>query len=130
MNFSTNGWYYKSLNDRAPAWTGVNEFWNFGVNNDQSNDFVGGFTLIPCSQNELEAGDVIQLYNGVKYYHTLLVTGVDGRITVSAHDNDSFNVPLVDININLCVALALWIKWYNLPYKNTKTPRFALDFKL
>ena len=95
MNFSTNGWYYKSLNDRAPAWTGVNEFWNFGVNNDQSNDFVGGFTLIPCSQNELEAGDVIQLYNGVKYYHTLLVTGVDGRITVSAHDNDSFNVPLV-----------------------------------
>ena len=33
MRYYKYGWYYSSLNNRAPAWTGVNEFWNFAVNN-------------------------------------------------------------------------------------------------
>ena len=33
MDYSVYGWYYNSLNSRAPSWTGVNEFWNYAINN-------------------------------------------------------------------------------------------------
>ncbi len=33
MNFYKYGWFYNSLNSRAPAWTGVDELFDFGVNN-------------------------------------------------------------------------------------------------
>ena len=34
MNYTpVFGWYYRSVNDRAPAWTGVNELYDFLVNN-------------------------------------------------------------------------------------------------
>lgn len=89
MNFNSNGWFYRSLNNRAPAWTGVDEFWDFGLNNKLS-----GFKLQECNLNELNIGDIIQLYNGQRFYHTLLVVSVDNGIRVSAHDNPSFNAPL------------------------------------
>ena len=35
MNFTpTFGWYYRSLQDRTPSWTGVDYFYNFMVNNE------------------------------------------------------------------------------------------------
>ena len=34
MNYTpTFGWYYNSLNDRSPSWTGVNQLYNFLINN-------------------------------------------------------------------------------------------------
>ncbi len=89
MNFSRYGWYYKTLNDRAPAWTGVNEFWAFALANDDV-----GVKITPCSLAQVRIGDVIQLFNGSRFYHTLLVTSVGDRVRVSAHDNNSFDVPL------------------------------------
>ncbi len=89
MNYSIYGWYYRSLGDRAPAWTGVNEFWNFATSGNNK-----GVKIKPCTLEQLEVGDVIQLYNGLRFYHTLLVTSVADVIRVSAHDNNSFNVPL------------------------------------
>ncbi len=89
MNYLPLGWYYNSLNDRAPAWTGVNDFWNFGISNTSV-----GVKLKETSLSSLRVGDIIQLYNGQKFYHTLLVVGIDGGIRVSAHDNNSFNIPL------------------------------------
>ena len=90
MNYSAFGWYYSSLNNRAPAWSGVNEFWDFAINNKSEQ----GVKLKPCELNELEIGDVIQLYNGVRYYHNLLVTEVGQEIKVTAHDNNVRNFPL------------------------------------
>lgn len=89
MNFAKYGWYYSSLNDRAPAWTGVDEFWNFGIANTQV-----GFNLKESSLSSLRVGDIIQLYNGERFYHTLLVVSIEKGIRVSAHDNNSFNIPL------------------------------------
>ena len=88
MNFSTLGWYYNSINDRAPAWTGVNEFWNFGISNGGV-----GVKLKETSLSSLNVGDIIQLYNGERFYHTLLVVNGTNGIRVSAHDNNSFNIP-------------------------------------
>ncbi len=89
MNYSQYGWFYISLYNRAPAWTGVNEFWNFGTKNTGV-----GLKLTPCSAQDLLVGDVIQLFNGDRFYHTLLVTSLDDGIKVSAHDNSTFNTPL------------------------------------
>ena len=89
MNFSPLGWYYNSINDRAPAWTGVNEFWNFGISNGGV-----GVKLKETSLSSLKVGDVIQLFNGDRFYHTLLVVNATNGIRVSAHDNNSFNIPL------------------------------------
>ena len=93
MAYSAYGWYYKNLNDRAPAWTGVEEFWNFGIKNNRN----VGFKLTECTYDELELGDIVQLYNGAKYYHSLIVTKIEGSgynkiVMVSAHDNPVLNV--------------------------------------
>ena len=89
MNFSPAlGWYYLSLEDRAPAWSGVEFFYWFMTQNEGMGPFArevnpGGLLL----------GDVIQLgrWEG-DFYHTLLVTGFeDGTYLVAAHTNDSYN---------------------------------------
>ncbi len=90
MNYNANGWFYNSLNDRAPAWTGVDEFWDFGTFNKNK-----GPKLTECKLYELQVGDIIQLSNGERFYHTLFVVDTTGDIIkVSAHDTPSFNLPL------------------------------------
>ena len=89
MNYNQYGWFYISLYNRAPAWTGVNEFWDFGTKNTGI-----GLKLKSCLLSDLQVGDVIQLFNGDRFYHTLLVTNLDNGIKVSAHDNSAFNAPL------------------------------------
>lgn len=92
MNYkATFGWYYISLNERAPAWTGVEFFYNFITQNKD----VGPYGR-EASSDELEIGDVIQLgRTGEGYYHTLLVVGFDGEdILVAAQTDNAFARPL------------------------------------
>lgn len=92
MNFTpTFGWYYNSVNDRAPAWTGVQYLYNFLVNNDG----VGPFAKqVPLA--ELEVGDIVQLGTGTDdFYHSPVVVDiVRGQILIAAHTNDALMRPL------------------------------------
>lgn len=91
MNFTRDtGWYYRSLSDRAAAWTGVEFFGRFVLNNKG----VGPFgKLVPV--DEAAAGDVIQLGNGTGFYHSLLVIDVcEGVPYVAAHTFPAFDRPL------------------------------------
>lgn len=99
MNFTeTFGWYFRSIEDRAPAWTGVEAFFDFFTG---SGDFmpvtmrVGPFGYATERQYVSE-GDVVQLANADgDFYHTLMITGIDGdEILVSAHSNDALDRPL------------------------------------
>ena len=95
MNFNVNGWYYLNLANRAPAWSGVNEFWSFAINNKGV-----GVKLAPCEKFDLQIGDVVQLFNGIKFYHNLIVTDKFGdNIRVSAHDYNVKNVSLQNYNL-------------------------------
>ena len=88
MNYTpTFGWYYISLDDRSPSWTGVQFFYDFIT----MNEGVGPFGR-SASLDELEIGDVIQLgRNDEGFYHTLLVVGFSGGDTlVAAQTNDAF----------------------------------------
>jgi len=92
MNYTpTFGWYYISLDDRSPSWSGVEYFYNFMIENSG----VGPFGRV-ANSDELELGDVIQLgREGEGYYHTLLVVGFDGEdILVAAQTDNAFSRPL------------------------------------
>jgi hypothetical protein len=96
MNFTGNtGWYYNSLNDRAPAWSGVEELFRFLTENRG----VGPRGNV-VSKEEAIAGDIIQLENGGRFYHSLFIMSVNPVILVSAHTFDALNRPLFSYNYN------------------------------
>ncbi len=96
MNFTpVFGWFYRSVNDRTPSWTGVEYLYNFLVNNDG----VGPFAEeVPLSS--LEVGDIVQLGTAnYDYYHSPVVVKVEnGRIYIAAHSYDAFLRPLSSYN--------------------------------
>lgn len=92
MNYKpTFGWYFISLDDRSPSWTGVDYFYNFIIENAD----VGPFGRVATS-DELELGDVIQLAREEEgFYHSLLVVGFDGEdILVAAQTDNAYARPL------------------------------------
>ena len=92
MNYKpTFGWYFISLDDRSPSWTGVDYFFNFITQNTD----VGPYGK-EVTSDEVEIGDVIQLArNAEGYYHSLLVVGFDGEdILVAAQTDDAYARPL------------------------------------
>ncbi|MFA7636220.1 MAG: amidase domain-containing protein [Monoglobales bacterium] len=94
MNFTpTFGWYYISVNDRAPAWTGVEYFYNFMTTNKGPGPFGEEVEL-----DELQLGDVVQFnFYGDTFTHGGIITRLrpffsgDRRILISAHSNDARN---------------------------------------
>lgn len=99
MNYTpTFGWYFVSADDRAPAWTGVEPFWNFMTGAPDfvaANGGVGPFGE-GVDESRVQPGDVVQLGTAQgEYYHTLLITGMSANgLLVSAHNNDVYDRPL------------------------------------
>ena len=94
----TYGWFYRSSNDRAPAWSSVEFLYDFltGVPAfAENNGGIGPYASeMPLDYAEL--GDVIQLANDEgDYYHTLIISGfTEDDILVCAHTDDSLDRPL------------------------------------
>lgn len=96
MNYTpTFGWYYTSPNDRAPAWTGVEYFYNFMTGNDGIGPYAS-----ETNPGGLQLGDVVQLGDDTgDYYHTLIITGFSPQgYLISAHSDDYLNRPLNTYN--------------------------------
>ncbi len=93
MNFTPDiGWFYRSLNARAAAWTGVEYFGNFLLANNRGvGDGAGPFAK-EVSLQELEIGDFVQLGRETgDFYHTPVVVGfARGTPLVAAHSNDVY----------------------------------------
>ena len=92
MNFTpTFGWYYKSVNDRTPSWTGVEYLYNFLTATDGAGPFAEEVSL-----DKLEIGDVVQLGKATgDFYHSPVVVGFRrGQILIAAHSYDAYNRPL------------------------------------
>lgn len=97
MNFTpTFGWYYRSIGDRAPAWTGVPYFYNFLTRSAPSR----GPFAVQASLEQAQPGDFVQLRfaPGAAFTHTPVVVAVLGRtpeeILVAAHSEDCDDRPL------------------------------------
>ncbi|MDR2752707.1 MAG: amidase domain-containing protein [Oscillospiraceae bacterium] len=90
------GWYYHSMNDRAPAWTGVPFLWRFLATNKGRGPF--GHEILP---EEARPGDIIQLKfaHMPDFSHSLLVQKAGTpptpeNIRVAAHSIDADERPL------------------------------------
>ena len=92
MNYTaTFGWFYISLNERSPSWTGVDFFYNFITGNSG----IGPFGEVSGPDN-MELGDIIQLGNETDgFYHTLLIVGFEENdILVAAQTDNAYLRPL------------------------------------
>lgn len=101
MNYTPNvGWYYISPEDRAPAWSSVEFFYDFLTQKFATeNGGIGPFaTEVP--RERVELGDVVQYANADgDWYHTVIITGMDGdELLVSAQSNDALDRPISTYN--------------------------------
>ena len=100
MNYTpTFGWYYISGENRAPAWSGVDELYRFliGVPDFTSqNKGYGPFATDAKSSQTVNIGDVVQLANADgSFYHSLIISGfTENDILVCAQSNDALDRPL------------------------------------
>lgn len=92
MNYTpVFGWYYINLNNRAPAWTGVNELYTYLVSNEIA-------TIVDL--DTVEIGDLIQIdFNGRQGFdHTPIIQDVGDKtpqtVLVAAHSCPAFLRPL------------------------------------
>ena len=100
MNYTpVFGWYYIDLNNRTPSWTGVEELYNFLVNNTGAGPRGKVVDL-----TDIRPGDIIQLKfkEGPRFDHSPVVTSTGNftprTILVAARTNDSKNRPLSTYN--------------------------------
>lgn len=98
MNFTPlMGWYYRSSSDRTPSWSGVEYLFNFLTNNKS----VGPFAHI-VSEKEVLPGDILQLGTGSgSFYHSPVITSIEGGILVAAHTFDALDRPLISYSYNV-----------------------------
>ena len=77
MNFSYPfGWYYKSLNNRSPSFTGVEYLYSFLTRLD----YTKGPFAKAVAVEDAELGDIIQLsFDGESFGHSLLVTKLNPK---------------------------------------------------
>lgn len=93
MNYTpTTGWYYRSINDRSPSWTGVEYLYKFLTTNKTRAVFAREAAI-----DEILPGDVIQLGTPDRFYHSLIVVQASspGSILVNAH---TFNADMRPLN--------------------------------
>ena len=104
MNYTkTFGWYYISPEDRAPAWSGVDELYSFltGAPDFASQNMgYGPFATDARTARTIDVGDVIQLANSEgRFYHTLIISDfTDNDILVCAQSDDALDRPLSTYN--------------------------------
>ena len=96
MNFRpTFGWFYINANNRTPSWTGVNELYNFLINNQGA-----GPKAVETDITSIMPADLVQLdFDGDgRFDHTPVIVDTGSftpdTILLAAHTNDSDYRPL------------------------------------
>ena len=103
MDYTPNfGWYYITPDNRAPAWTSVEYFYDFITEQPEfasENMGIGPFGR-EVRAREIQEGDFIQLADNTgDFYHTLIITGFEPNdILVCAHSDDALDRRLSTYN--------------------------------
>lgn len=99
MNYPA--WYYYSIDDRSPSWTGVEFLYDFLVKNRS----LGPRGEVTDIEN-IKVGDLIQLsFEEGRFAHSLIVVKTDypptpSGILIAAHTNDAGCRPLDSYNFS------------------------------
>lgn len=103
MNYTPDfGWYYISAENRAPAWSSVEYFFDFmtGVPRFAAKNNGEGPYAREVERAEAEVGDVIQLANSTgDWYHTIIISEIqENDILICAQSDDALDRPLSSYN--------------------------------
>ena len=104
MDFTPDfGWYYRTPEDRAPAWTGVEALFSFLTGAPafaEANGGAGPYATQATEPSQVALGDVIQLADeGGDFYHSLLISGfTTDDILICAQSDDALDRPLSSYN--------------------------------
>ena len=93
MNYAPDiGWFYRSIYDRAAAWTGVEYFYNFLIRNREGVGNGAGPFAEEVELDRLKIGDFVQFGRATgDFYHTPIVVGFSGNTPLlAAHTKDAF----------------------------------------
>lgn len=117
MNFTpTFGWYYIDANRKAPAWSGVQYFYNFMTRKEIS---PGPFAL-QTGLNKVLPGDFVQLrFRGDQFGHTPIIVEMGYPATldntlVAAHSYDADWRPISSYSfqeIRFLHIVGAWSEW-------------------
>lgn len=92
------GWYYRSANEKAPAWTGAEFLYRYLIRTQAT----PGPVAVVCERAMLQPGDLVQLsFDAERFSHTLVVTQTIPEILVCAHSDDSLDRPLASYGFRL-----------------------------
>ena len=103
MNYTPDyGWYYVSAEDRAPAWSSVEYFFDFLTQAPRfvsQNGGEGPYGRV-VERSLAEVGDVIQYANSTgDWYHTVIISKITPEeIFVCAQSDDALDRPLSSYN--------------------------------
>ena len=103
MNYTPNfGWYYVSPEDRAPAWSSVEYFYDFitgAARFAMQNGGEGPFGTV-VERAQAAVGDVIQYANAEgAWYHTVIISEIrPDEILICAQSDDALDRPLSSYN--------------------------------
>jgi len=88
------GWFFRSVNDRAAAFTGVQYFYNFLTRNAKSR----GPNAIEIDLKNAQLGDIIQLsFDGESFSHATIIVKTNGsNPLLAANTYDVLYKPLSD----------------------------------
>ncbi len=95
MNYTPDfGWYYIDANRKSPAWSGVEYFYSFIINNKDAGPFGREAGI-----DEIQPGDFVQMRFGGQFQHTPFVVAAGSpanydNILVAAHTFDCDYTPL------------------------------------
>jgi hypothetical protein len=99
MNYTPDtGWYYINLNNRAPAWTGVDFLYSFLTKNTTKGPFAEEVDV-----KDVQPGDIVQLSfekaNDFNHSPVIINTGTipdESNIQIAAHSIDRDYYPLTN----------------------------------
>lgn len=96
---SSTGWWFTSTSNRSYSWSGVNEFYNFTMNNTTRGP--GGHSMTWTQNYDAwSLGDIFQFNNGSIWRHSTVITGfvmesngltipcVTGRTSATSNNNN------------------------------------------
>ncbi len=116
MNYKRwTGWYYLNVNNRAPAWTSVEYFFEFLIKNNARGPIAKISNI-----HEVEIGDIVQLNFGYddKFDHSPVIVKIDeprtpSNIFIATHTYNRFNYSLSNYDyVNIRYIHILGYKMY------------------
>lgn len=103
MNYTPDfGWYYISPEERSPAWSSVEYFYDFitgSADFAEQNGGTGPYARV-VEREEAQIGDAVQYANREgDWYHTVIISAIEGdEIYVCAQSDDALDRPISSYN--------------------------------